>query len=265
MKKSGWASSSTGPSCEPKQLSILYERPTDEVSLPHSSSSSFPLPIRKQQGEQVQLAAAYRKQDNYSMHLPPPAADLDLERAAMELHPLKHKFVFWYTRLTPGVRSQTAYEDNIKKVVDFSTVEYFWVCYCHLARPSTLPSPTDLHLIKDGIRPLWEDSANCNGGKWIIRFKKAVSGLFWEDLVLALIGDQLDYGDNICGAVLSIRFNEDILSVWNRNASDNQAVMGLRDSIKRHLKIPHTYVMEYKPHDASLRDHSSYRNTWLRG
>ena len=40
--------------------------------------------------------------------------------------------------------------------------------------------------------------------------------------VLALVGDQLDYGDNICGAVLSIRFSEDILSVWNRNASDHQ-------------------------------------------
>ncbi|XP_062168130.1 eukaryotic translation initiation factor NCBP [Alnus glutinosa] len=181
------------------------------------------------------------------------------------LHPLKYKFVFWYTRRNPGVRTQTSYEDNIKKIVDFSTVEGFWVCYCHLARPSSLPSPTDLHIFKEGIRPLWEDSANCNGGKWIIRFKKVVSGRYWEDLILALVGDQLDYGDNICGAVLSIRFNEDILSVWNRNASDNQAVMALRDAIKRHLKLPHSYVMEYKPHDASLRDNSSYRNTWLRG
>lgn len=180
------------------------------------------------------------------------------------LHPLKHKFVLWYTRRTPGVRNQTSYEDNIKRIVDFSTVEGFWICYCHLARPSSLPVPTDLHLFKEGIRPLWEDPANCNGGKWIIRFKKVVSGRFWEDLVLALVGDQLDYGDSICGAVLSIRFNEDILSVWIRNASDNQA-MALRDSIKRHLKLPYNYVMEYKPHDASLRDNSSYRNTWVRG
>ncbi|KAJ0806375.1 putative translation Initiation factor eIF-4e, eukaryotic translation initiation factor 4E (eIF-4E) [Helianthus annuus] len=209
----------------------------------------------------------------------------DRERHSRELkaglHPLKNlccmsfnfvmeklkqnKFVFWYTRRTPGVRTQTSYEDNMKQIMDFSTVEGFWVCYCHLARPSSLPSPTDLHLFKQGIRPLWEDSANCNGGKWIIRFKKAVSGRFWEDLVLALVGDQLDYSDNICGVVLSIRFNEDILSVWNRNASDNQVVMALRDKIKRHLKLPHGYVMEYKPHDASLRDNSSYRNTWLRG
>ncbi|KAL5218805.1 hypothetical protein ABZP36_019489 [Zizania latifolia] len=99
-----------------------------------------------------------------------------------DLHPLRRKFVLWYTRRTPGARSQS-YEDNIKKIVDFSTVESFWVCYCHLARPSSLPSPTDLHLFKEGIRPLWEDPANRNGGKWIIRFKKAVSGRFWEDLV----------------------------------------------------------------------------------
>jgi translation initiation factor 4E len=181
------------------------------------------------------------------------------------LHPLRYKFAIWYTRRTPGVRSQTSYEDNIKKIVEFSTVEGFWACYCHLARASILPSPTDLHFFKDGIRPLWEDGANCSGGKWIIRFSKVVSARFWEDLLLALVGDQLDDADNICGAVLSVRFNEDIISVWNRNASDHQAVMGLRDSIKRHLKLPHAYVMEYKPHDASLRDNSSYRNTWLRG
>ncbi|EFJ13596.1 hypothetical protein SELMODRAFT_38791, partial [Selaginella moellendorffii] len=76
------------------------------------------------------------------------------------------------------------------------------------------------HLFKEGIRPLWEDTANRNGGKWIVRFKKIVSGRFWEDLVLAMIGDQLEYSDSLCGAVLSIRFGEDILSVWNRNASD---------------------------------------------
>ncbi|KAF2563427.1 hypothetical protein F2Q70_00014466 [Brassica cretica] len=213
------------------------------------------------------------------------------------LHPLRYKFAIWYTRRTPGVRSQTSYEDNIKKVVEFSTVEGFWASYCHLARSSLLPNPTDLHFFKDGIRPLWEvegfwasychlarssllpnptdlhffkdgirplweDGANCNGGKWIIRFSKVVSARFWEDLLLALVGDQLDDAENICGAVLSVRINEDIISVWNRNASDHQAVMGLRDSIKRHLKLPHAYVMEYKPHDASLRDNSSYRNTW---
>lgn len=38
-------------------------------------------------------------------------------------------------------------------------VEGFWGSYCHLSRASTLPNPTDLHLFKEGIRPLWEVSA----------------------------------------------------------------------------------------------------------
>jgi hypothetical protein len=33
----------------------------------------------------------------------------------------QRKLVLWYTRRTPGARSQS-YEDNIKKIVDFSTV-----------------------------------------------------------------------------------------------------------------------------------------------
>jgi hypothetical protein len=40
--------------------------------------------------------------------------------------------------------------------VPLKQVEGFWGCYCHLARPSTLPNPTDIHLFKEGIRPLWE-------------------------------------------------------------------------------------------------------------
>ncbi|KAJ4820100.1 Eukaryotic translation initiation factor 4E [Rhynchospora pubera] len=177
------------------------------------------------------------------------------------LHPLKNKLAFWYTMRTPGV----SYEDNVKKLVEFSTVEGFWVCYCHLARPASLPVHMDLSLFKGGIRPLWEDPANSNGGKWIIRFKKVISGRFWEDLVLALVGDQFDFGEDVCGIVLTVRYNEDILCVWNRNSSDQQVIMALKDSIKRHLKLPNGYIMEYKPHGASLRDNSSYRNAWIRG
>lgn len=48
------------------------------------------------------------------------------------------------------------------------------------------------------------------------------SSVYFFLQLLALVGDQLDDADNICGAVLSVRFNEDIISVWNRNASDHQ-------------------------------------------
>lgn len=40
---------------------------------------------------------------------------------------------------------------------------------------------------------------------------------------MAVIGEQFDVGDEICGAVVSIRFQEDIISVWNRNANDRES------------------------------------------
>lgn len=42
-----------------------------------------------------------------------------------------------------------------------------------------------------------QDSANCNGGKWIIRFKKAVSGRFWEDLVSGAILKLLIFSNDL--------------------------------------------------------------------
>lgn len=69
-------------------------------------------------------------------------------------------------------------------------------------------------------RPVWEDPMNKDGGKWIIRLRKGVADRLWEDLILALIGDQFDADDEVCGCVLSVRAQEDIISVWNKDHSD---------------------------------------------
>lgn len=56
-----------------------------------------------------------------------------------------------------------------------------------------------------------------------MRLKKGVASRYWEDLVIAIVSGQFDVGDEICGAVISIRFQEDIISVWNRTSSDTSA------------------------------------------
>lgn len=74
----------------------------------------------------------------------------------------------------------------------------------------------DIHFFKTGIKPVWEDPANCKGGKWIIRLKKGLSTRIWENLLMAIIGEQFLVGDELCGAVCSIRNQEDIISLWNK-------------------------------------------------
>ena len=40
-----------------------------------------------------------------------------------------------------------------------------------------------------------------------------------------MIGEQFEFGEDICGAVISMRANEDVLSIWNRSG-DNSEIIG---------------------------------------
>ena len=114
------------------------------------------------------------------------------------------------------------------------------------------------------MKPTWEDPGNARGGKWIVRLPKGLASRYWEEICLALIGQQF-IGvpvDEICGAVLSVRYSEDILGVWNRNANDRDLIERIRDAVKKILQLPAGQAtMEYKPHQASMADRSSFRDT----
>jgi translation initiation factor 4E len=129
-------------------------------------------------------------------------------------HPLKSTWTLFYR---PPTNKYSDYEKSTIKLASISTVESFWTIYSHLKRPSLLPSVSDYHIFKEGIRPVWEDEANKRGGKWIIRLKKGVADRYWEDLLLAIVGDQfMEAGDEVCGAVLSVRSGEEVMSVWTK-------------------------------------------------
>jgi len=148
----------------------------------------------------------------------------------------------------------------MKKFASFSTIEQFWHVYNHLVRPNDLQRTTDYHIFKDGIKPTWEDPANEKGGKWMIRLKKGLASRYWEDVILAIIGEQFDVGQEICGAVVSVRTSEDIISIWNKSSDNSEASNKIRDQMRRVLKLPAFIAIEYKKHQDSLVDRSSFRN-----
>uniref|UniRef100_A0A7M4EZ96 Eukaryotic translation initiation factor 4E family member 2 n=1 Tax=Crocodylus porosus TaxID=8502 RepID=A0A7M4EZ96_CROPO len=142
-------------------------------------------------------------------------------------HPLQYNYTFWYSRRTPGrPTSSQSYEQNIKQIGTFAS-----------------------------------DDANKNGGKWIIRLRKGLASRCWENLILAMLGEQFMVGEEICGAVVSVRFQEDIISIWNKTASDQATTARIRDTLRRVLNLPPNTIMEYKTHTDSIKDNSSFRNT----
>uniref|UniRef100_A0A671M810 Uncharacterized protein n=1 Tax=Sinocyclocheilus anshuiensis TaxID=1608454 RepID=A0A671M810_9TELE len=62
---------------------------------------------------------------------------------------------------------------------------------------------------------------------------KGLASRFWENIILAMLGEQFMVGEEICGVVVSIRFQEDILSIWNKTASDQVTTSRIRDTLRR--------------------------------
>uniref|UniRef100_A0AC34R8N5 EIF-4F 25 kDa subunit n=1 Tax=Panagrolaimus sp. JU765 TaxID=591449 RepID=A0AC34R8N5_9BILA len=176
-------------------------------------------------------------------------------------HVLEYTYVLSYFVRPQGKFDPEDYAQYVQPVSSFHSVEQFWQTYRHIKRPSDITEKVDFHLFKEGIKPVWEDTANRKGGKWILRLKKGLSSRIWENLILAMIGEQFLVGEEICGAVCSVRNQEDIVSLWNRTA-DNPAITNrIRDTMKRVLNLPASTILEYKRHDDCLRDQSSYRHT----
>ena len=181
-----------------------------------SSNVKTPTSTRPQADSANNTSTAKTSHSSFSINTNTTTTSATTKKIAQPIssHPLKYTWVVWYR--SPGSKFQD-YEKSTNKIAFFSTIEEFWTVYSHLRRPNLLPHVSDYHFFKQGIRPVWEDKENRNGGKWIVRLKKGVSTRYWEDLLLAIVGDQFsEAGEDLCGAVLSIRSNEDVLSVWTR-------------------------------------------------
>ncbi|KAF3479522.1 eukaryotic translation initiation factor 4E-4 [Arthroderma uncinatum] len=167
--------------------------------------------------------------------------------------PLKSTWIVWYRPPTP---KYSDYEKSTIPLASISSVEGFWTVYSHLKRPSLLPTVSDYHIFKKNIRPVWEDEANKKGGKWIIRLKKGVADRYWEDLLLAMVGDQFaEASEEVCGAVLSVRSGEDVLSIWTK--IDGGRNIKIRETIKRLLAFPPDTNIIWKSHDDSIAQRSA--------
>eukprot|EP00826_Nyctotherus_ovalis_P054813 TRINITY_DN7213_c0_g1_i5.p2 TRINITY_DN7213_c0_g1~~TRINITY_DN7213_c0_g1_i5.p2 ORF type:complete len:116 (+),score=39.67 TRINITY_DN7213_c0_g1_i5:135-482(+) len=94
---------------------------------------------------------------------------------------LSREYTFW---VTVNAAESSNFEDAIKKIATFNTVEDFWAIYQHLKRPDDLPVRMDYNLFADGIKPMWEDERNKGGGKWTLKVQKGYGSKLWEEIVI---------------------------------------------------------------------------------
>jgi translation initiation factor 4E len=86
---------------------------------------------------------------------------------------------------------------------------------------------------------MWEDEANANGGKWVLTMKNSPALLdrCWSWLAMALVGEELEEGDEICGAVVSLRSKVDRIQVWTRSKDDVEKLNSIGKRLVKLLDI----------------------------
>ncbi|KAK3393651.1 translation initiation factor eIF 4e-like domain-containing protein [Podospora didyma] len=134
-------------------------------------------------------------------------------------HPLSNRWTLWFTKPASGKGDN--WNDLLKEVITFESVEEFWGVYNNIAPVSELALKSDYHLFKEGVRPEWEDIQNKHGGKWSYQFKDKRSvniDELWLHTMLAAIGETLEDEEDgeVMGVVVNVRKAFFRIGVWTR-------------------------------------------------
>ena len=76
-----------------------------------------------------------------------------------------------------------------------------------------MPYGTTMSFFQKGIRPEWEDPALVEGARFSIKSDKSHTSKYWEDLLLAMIGEQMEDG-LVAGLVLNLKPQFDKIAIW---------------------------------------------------
>ncbi|KFO34098.1 Eukaryotic translation initiation factor 4E type 1B [Fukomys damarensis] len=183
----------------------------------------------------------------------------------LELHPLQNRWALWFFK---NDRNR-AWQDNLHLVTKFDTVEDFWAMYSHIQLASKLSPGCDYALFKDSIEPMWEDSRNKRGGRWLVSLAKqqrhSELDRLWLETLLCLIGESFEeHSKEVCGAVINIRTKGDKIAVWTREAEDQASVLHIGRIYKERLGLSMKTVIGYQAHiDTATKSNSLAKNKFV--
>jgi translation initiation factor 4E len=185
--------------------------------------------------------------------IPPPLP----ASSSSDPHLLHSRWVIWFDnpRLAPPAINHNSdnWLDNLHKCGTFDSIESFWRIFNNIKPASQLSSHGNYHLFRDGVQPMWEDPCNVEGGKFVLSMPKKDSRTgrcdeWWLYTVLAVVGETMDaHGNQICGAVLSIRKSQDRIALWLKSAQDKDTCVQIGERWKQALLLNKT-TLKFQSH-----------------
>ena len=183
-----------------------------------------------------------------------PPAKITYNQIEAKKTKLQNKFSFWY-RISEDLYQTQAkqyidkkeYENQVKKIAEFDSIEDFWAIFQHLRKLDSCKPGIEFQMFKDPVKPMWEDENNKNGGRITIKLRKGFTTIIWEEMIFALIGDVLpkEIKDEINGIVVTSRKDFNTLQIWIKNY-ETKTNNNIESCIRDLLQIPPEVILEFK-------------------
>lgn len=171
---------------------------------------------------------------------------------------LKHRWTLYYEKKSKNKAgkglTKTDYLKELQRVGTFQTIKDFWSTWNQLLEACNTREAANYHFFKDDIKPVWEDTKNVKGGKWVINLPTGASEeetiKLWMSLILALLTGEWGVESEINGVLLQARPWGNMFSIWNRNANDKQLIDVVGSKLRELFKVDH---VKYQRHQATIR------------
>lgn len=100
--------------------------------------------------------------------------------------PFKYAWSFYHDKHSTSAN----YEGRLTLMMEnIITIKPFWEVFNQFPL-AALKMKDSVHFFKRGVKPVWEDPRNINGGSWTFRVPKDKSDEFWKETLLLAVGEQ---------------------------------------------------------------------------
>mmetsp|Transcript_37722 Transcript_37722/g.65474 ORF Transcript_37722/g.65474 Transcript_37722/m.65474 type:complete len:213 (+) Transcript_37722:121-759(+) len=187
-----------------------------------------------------------------------PSADYQSpeQRALSRKHALQKTWTIWFDNPKLKKPNET-WEENLKELYSLDTVEDFWSLYNNIQPASKLAVGSTYHFFAQGIRPMWEDKQNVDGGKWTITLSRGSrdrTDEIWLYTMLAVIGETLDDdAGEVLGCVCSVRARHTRVALWTRTAADAARQLAVGRRLRAALDLPAEAPLAFQAHRDAAR------------
>lgn len=176
-----------------------------------------------------------------------------------EQHPFLHR---WDFLLDDGGWSEDG--SNMKKLCSVATIEEFWP-YMNSMQMSMLKicqqeNPLfSLRMFRSDIKPVWEDSHNKYGGKWVIPCTDMSAQDIlakYTEVVMNLVGESFCRKGAACGVILAFRKNgRKEIHIWVDTVPADKEQEGA--FLKSLLRLDG--FINFRPHDWNIAKVDTFR------